>query len=109
MWFSGLGQPVAYTEEALAAKLQELEDLRAEREAVEAEVVAVRSGRPIPPRSVRAVPSPQARGVVAPPPPAPLPAPGLPGGSINLPFVGEVPVLVVAGAAVAGFFAFRRK
>ncbi len=97
----GLGQPSAFTEEALQAKLAELARVRMEIASTEAEIQAVRTGRPVRPS---VAPGPGRIQVTAPP------APALPGGSIELPLIGRVPTLAVAGAAAAALlFARRRK
>lgn len=80
----------AFDEAALQAAAMELQQVRAEREAVEAQIQAIRTGRPY-------VPPGQAKRV-----PLPPPEPELPGGSIELPIVGKVPVLVL-GAGVLAF------
>jgi hypothetical protein len=92
---AGLGQATGqFTEEALFALQAELQQVRAEREHVEAEIEAVRTGRPPPSR--RAAPPGHA---AAPPGHAEPPPRQLPGGSIKIPGVGNVPVLVLAGGA----------
>lgn len=94
---AGLGQPSGFDEAALQLKLGELQRIRAEIEAVEAETESVRTGRPV----RRAAPgAPLA-------PPVPALASGLPGGSVKIPVVGQVPLVVVGAAAVLMFM--RRK
>lgn len=90
----GLGQPSAFTEQALHAKMAELDKVRAEADAVEAEITALRTGRPV----VR--PGAQA---------APAPPPEMPGGSVELPVVGRVPTLALVGAGLAALLFARKR
>jgi hypothetical protein len=94
---AGLGQATGqFTEENLFALQAELQQVRAEIEHVEAEIEAVRTGRPPPSRAATAP------GHAAPPPGQ------LPGGSVKIPGVGNVPVLVIAGGAALLAFMRRR-
>jgi hypothetical protein len=90
----GLGQPSAFTEQALHAKMSELEKVRAEADAVQAEITAIRTGRPVQRAS-------QAQ--------ATAPAPAMPGGSVDLPVVGRVPTLAVVGVGLAAVIFARRR
>jgi hypothetical protein len=108
----GLGQPEGFSEEVLARKMAELEQVRAEREAVENEIADVKMGKPATPPPAAPAPPPQGpartNGVII-MPPAPPAQPSLPGGSVVLPVVGEVPVLALFGAGAAAFFVFGRR
>ena len=87
---AGLGQATGFTEEALISLQAEVDQTRAEREYVEAQIQAVRTGRPMPSR----------RPIVAPGHAAPPAASALPGGTVNIPILGNVPVLAVGAAAL---------
>ena len=94
---AGLGQQGGgqFTEEALFALQAELQQVRAEREHVEAQIQAVRTGRPMPSRAAAPGQAPAASGA-------------LPGGSLEIPGVGKIPVLgLVAAGAVLAFMRRR--
>jgi hypothetical protein len=96
---SGLGQATGqFSEEALFALQSELQQVRAEADAVEAEITAIQTGRPVP---RQAEPGVKARVNAA-------FSYQLPGGTVNLPVVGEVPVLAI-GAGVLLLLKMRKK
>ena len=84
-----LGQPSSFTEASLQAKLAELASVRAEIVSTEAQIQSIRTGVPI---QTAAAPA------------------ALPGGSVDLPVIGQVPTLAIAGVVMAGaFFASRKR
>ncbi len=91
---AGLGQPNAFTEQALQSKTAQLVAVRAEADAVEAEIQAIRTGRPVASRVQITTGSP--------------PETGLPGGSVDIPVIGRVPVLGLVGAGALLLFLRKR-
>ncbi len=97
---AGLGQGQGqFTEEALFALQAQIAQVSAEADAVEAEIDALQSGRPIPARPVADAGRIQV---------TPARGPALPGGSVNLPIVGRVPVLALGAVAAALLFSRRK-
>lgn len=91
---SGTGQ---FDEDSLAMKQAELERLRAERMAVEAQIEYLKTGRSQAPPTVRPLPMPVAVDV-----------PTVPDEQIEF-FPGSLKVATLIGIGVAAMFVFRRK
>jgi len=85
---NSVGSPGAFTEQALRAKMAELASIRSEIKSVQDQIVFVKTGRRV--EKIRPTGS------------------KVPGGVINVPVVGSVPALVIAGAAVVAVVLLRR-